>query len=367
MKQKALRLKNHFLFATAASLFLVLAACAGNESQSGQIKIGIFVPLSGDTTSYGVGVRRGIEIAYAEWKLKGLTNVKLIYEDSRCEARSAVNAVNKLISVDQVSVLIGEVCSGGTLAAAPIAEKNHVPLVTPASTSPAISEAGDYIWRTIPSDALQGAFGAGLVIGKGFKKLAIIYPNEDYGVGFSKVLDKSFKEKGGAVVANEAFPRGSVDLRGQLTKIKNAKPDALYLISNSPDSALAALRQIKELGITAVLFASEGVKTPEVAVLPSAEGLILTSVSAGTSAFIDKHRELYHEEPGPFSAQAYDAFTAVAMAILKGSGDRASIQKNLPSIAFEGAGGKIAFDKNGDVTGTYDVLVVRKGKFEPVR
>lgn len=332
---------------------------ASTEAEKKQIRIGFMGPLTGDAASYGIGIKKGVELAIRDSK----ENARLIAEDSKCEGKEAVNAITKLVNVDRVQVIIGEVCSGATLAAAPIAESNKVVLISAASTSPKITGAGEYIFRVVPSDALQGDFGAQLVAKKGYKKLAILYSNEDYGVGFTEVLAASFTRLNGTVVAKEAFERGASDVRTQLTKIKAAKPDALYIISNSPDSAVAALRQIKELGITAARFGSEGLKGPEVAKSGVGEGLMVTSVSVGTSDFVAKHKAAYGEEPGPFAAQGYDAVTAVLRAIKGGASTGSEIKDALSRMIFDGASGRIAFDAKGDVAGNYDVYELRNATF----
>jgi branched-chain amino acid transport system substrate-binding protein len=348
-------------------LALTLTALISCERKTGEvkkevIKIGFIGPLTGDAASYGLSIKRGVDLAAKEM---GLNNVRLVYEDSRCEGKEAVTAVNKLISVDRVSAIIGEVCSGATLAAAPVAEQNGVVMISAASTSPKITDAGKYIFRTVPSDALQGDFGARLVYRKGYRRLAILYSNEEYGLGFNNVLMDSFTKAGGEVVSSETFERGSTDLRTQLTKIKSSKPDAIYIISNSPDSAAAALKQLKELGIDAALFGSEGLKSDAVikGAGAAAEGLILTSVSSGTTDFARRHRDAYGEPPGPFAAQGYDAFKAIAITIKQGASTGQEIMNALAAVEFDGASGRIKFDENGDVSGNYDIYVVKDGVF----
>lgn len=332
------------------------------EEKIEKIKIGFIGPLTGDAASYGESIKRGVKLAQREMALE---NLELIFEDSKCDPKEAVNAINKLINVDKVVAVIGEACSGATLAAAPIAEKNEVVLISPASTSPKITTAGDYIFRVVPSDALQGDFGANLVFQKGYRKLAILYSNEEYGVGFEKVLRESFEKLGGKVVKSESFERGAVDLRTQITKIKIVEPEAIYIISNSPDSAVSALRQIKELGLKAALFGSEGLKSQDIldGAQEAAEGLIVTSVSSGTSDFVTLHQEVYNLEPGPFAAQGYDAFKALALAIEQGAKSGKEIKNLLYTLTFAGASGFIAFDENGDVAGNYDVFLVKNNQF----
>lgn len=331
------------------------------EQTQTEVKLGFMGPLSGDAASYGESIKRGLELAQKE---SGL-NVEIVYEDSKCDGKEAVNAINKLINVDQVVAIVGEVCSGATLAAAPVAEQNRVVMISPSSTSPKVSEAGAYIFRTVPSDALQGDFGARLVYDKGLRKLAVLYSNEEYGLGFNNVLKESFPKLGGELVASEAFERGAVDLRTQITKVKAANPNAIYIISNSPDSAVAVLKQLKELGVQATVFGSEGLKSEDITkgAGEAAEGLILTTVSSGTSDFIARHQAEYGTDPGPFAAQGYDAMKALTLAIEDGANAGTKIKNKLADLEFDGASGKIKFDERGDVAGNYDVFVVKDGKF----
>jgi branched-chain amino acid transport system substrate-binding protein len=335
----------------------------GNAISKGDvIKVGVIIPLSSDAASYGLSVQKGIDLAKDELKLN---NFEIIYEDSKCDGKESVNAINKLISVDKVQVVIGELCSGATLAVAPIAEQNEVILISPASTSPEITKAGDFIFRTVPSDLLQGKFAAKLVKDRGYNKLAILFSNEDYGLGFSEVLNDNFE---GVIVANEAFERGTSDLRSQLTKIKNSGADSIFIISNSPDSAVSALRQIKQLGIKAQIFGSEGLRSEDIikGAGSSAEGLILTSVNTGNFNFFKKYRSVYGESPGPFSPQGYDALQSISLAINNGAKNSKQIKDELYKMNFNGASGKIDFDRNGDVEGNYEVYFVKAGIFAPI-
>ncbi|MBC8501412.1 MAG: penicillin-binding protein activator [Nanoarchaeota archaeon] len=326
------------------------------------IKVGFMGPLSGDAASYGESIKRGVDLAMKEM---GLDNVELVVEDSKCEGKEAVTAINKLISLDGVVAIVGEVCSGATLAAAPIANENNVPMVSPSSTSPKVSEQGEYTFRTVPSDALQGDFGANLAYDRGYRKLAVLYTNEEYGLGFNNVLTESFAALGGEVVASETFERGAVDIRTQLTKTKDAEPDVIYIISNSPDSTVAALQQMTELGIEAAIFGSEGQKSPAIleGAGESAEGMVVTAVSSGTSGFIERHQAEYGEAPGPFAAQGYDAFKAIGLAVEQGATTGEEIKNALFGSDFDGASGHIVFDENGDVSGNYDVFEVQNGEF----
>ncbi|MED5580419.1 MAG: penicillin-binding protein activator [Nitrospinota bacterium] len=361
-----MRKSHFFLLGFFVLVFSIFSYFSFSEINAAKkiVKIGFMAPLTGGAASYGLSIKKGVDLANKEI---GGGFLKIVYEDSKCSGKEAVSAINKLISIDKVSAIVGEVCSGATLASAPIAERNKVVMISSSSTSPKITNAGVYIFRTVPSDALQGDFGAKYVYSKGYRKLAILFSNEEYGLGFSKVLSKSFAKVGGAIVAKEKFKRDATDLRTQLTKIKSSAPDSIYIISNSPPSAVSALKQIKELGIRSALFGSEGLKSDAVSKgsAGSAEGLIVTSVSSGTNSFAKRHLKVYGKSPGPFAAQAYDALKAIALAVGKGARTGTQIKSNLSGISFDGASGRIKFDSNGDVSGNYDIFVVKAGKFVP--
>ena len=350
----------------AAALLLIGGGCAqqavdngGNGDLSSEpLKVGVMVPLSGDAASYGTSVRQGAELAVQEL---GLENVELVFEDSKCEGKDAAAAVSKLINIDGVDAIIGELCSGATLAAAPVAEGASKVMISPASMAPTVSDAGDYIFRTVPSDASQGLFGAQLAKDRGFERMAVLYTNDDYGVGFDAVLKERAPALGVSVVASEAVERKTVDLRTQLTKIKGANPDVVYIISISPDTAAAALKQIKELELNVAVIGSEGLKADEVVAgaQGGAEGLIVTAVSAGTEAFTAAHNAAYGADPGPFSAQSYDALHALVQA----HASEGELKDALYNVSFDGVSGPIAFDENGDIEASYQVFEVKDGAF----
>jgi len=353
-----------------------------------KIKIGFMGPLSGDAVSYGENIKRGFDLALKNSGLStsldvaldkslktSLSNISVIYEDSKCDAKESLKSVEKLINTDKVVAIVGEVCSGATLSAAPIAESNKVVMISSSSTSPSITEAGNFIFRTIPSDALQGDFGAKIVYNKGYKKLAILYSSEQYGVDFNKILSDSFTKLGGKIVIAESFKKNPTDLKSQFKKIISKKPDALFIVSNSSADAVLALKQVKTSKLKAALFGSEALKSDDILTfvkdtagsskIPSVvEGLRVLSIASGTEDFIANYNEEYKLSPGPFAAQAYDAFWSIAQAIGAGAKTGEEIRASLVDIEFNGASGHIKFDKNGDVSENYEVYVVKDGKFQ---
>ena len=171
------------------------------------IKLGVTIPLTGDLASFGTGEKDAMEIAAQEINSAGGINGKkleLVIEDTKCDAKEGISAANKLINIEKVSVIVGEVCSGSVLAMAPITEQSKTILFATAASSPKITNAGDYVFRDYPSDAYQGKFAAEYSYNKlGKRKVGLLYMQIDYGIGVKDAFKNRFKELGGQVVSEE--------------------------------------------------------------------------------------------------------------------------------------------------------------------
>ncbi|MCL5010795.1 MAG: ABC transporter substrate-binding protein [Patescibacteria group bacterium] len=332
-------------------------------------------PLTGDAAIYGASPKKGAELAISEINANGGINGKkleLVAEDSKCDAKEAVNAINKLANIDKVKFIIGGMCSSETLAAAPIAESNKVVMVSPVSTNYKVSQAGDYIFRTVASDALQGKKAAELAYQMGFRKTAILYiSTNDYGPGLEMVFKAEFAKLGGQVVISESHAAGDADFRTQLTKMKSANPDVLYLPSQMPENALV-VKQAKELGIACQIIGTETIQDEKFieAVGEAANGIIFTSFTqykgATAYAFSAKFKQMFGEEKAIYSDYAYDAVYALskAMATCKNPQDSECVKAELYKTDFVGATGPVAFDENGDVEGKdFAVFKIENNKF----
>ena len=171
------------------------------------------------------------------------------YEDDKCNGVQSVSAVNKLISSDKVVAILGGVCSSSLLPVAPIVEQAKVPMIGYCTTAPAITNAGDYVFRDVPSDLFQGKFSAGYAYNTLAKRKAgIIFIKDDWGVGVSSAFADEFKKLGGSVVAQEGYDPTATDLRTQLTKVKSAGADILYF-AGFPDGTIIGLRQAGAMGL----------------------------------------------------------------------------------------------------------------------
>jgi branched-chain amino acid transport system substrate-binding protein len=207
---------------------------SSGDSGTGDIIIGQVASLTGDTATFGVSSSEGLKLALDEINAKGVLNGRKIQvktEDDRSLPDEAKTATEKLITRDKAVAIIGEIASSRSIAMAPVAQDNKVPMLSPGSTNPKVTEIGDYIFRACFIDPFQGTAVATFAMapkpeGLGLKRFAILYPvNSDYGMGLREFFGNAVKKAGGKIVADEAYAEKSdVDFRGQLTKIKQSNP-----------------------------------------------------------------------------------------------------------------------------------------------
>ena len=247
-------------FAGLAVMTFALAGCA--KSSGDTVKIGGVAPLSGSVAVYGVECKNGIDLAVEEINAAGGIagkKVEFICEDDEGSPDKTVNAFKKLITKDCVKYVIGSLTSGCTQAITTLAQASKVVQIAPAATSPAITDAGNYIFRACFIDPFQGTVGGKFAAENlKAKRAAILYDSgNDYSVGLSENFQISFKANGGEVVALESYSTGDKDFNAQLTKIKNAKPDVVYLRDYYGTVALIA-KQLSALGINTPIVGADG-------------------------------------------------------------------------------------------------------------
>ncbi len=298
-------------------LIIWWATSEKGPSEEGPIKIGVLAPLTGDVAAVGQNLRAGVELAVEEINANGGINgrnLEVIFEDGICNAKDATNAANKLVNIDKVPVIIGGLCSSETLAAAPIAENAETVLLSPCSSSPDITDAGDYIFRDYPSDTFQGKKGAEIAYDElGSRNAAILYCLSDWCVGLDRVFKETFTGLGGSIVAEESFEQKSRDLRTQLTKIKAANPDLIYFVSYT-ESAVNGLKQIKELGIEIKILGADAWNDPTIPEEAgnSAEGIMYTMPFSPLTDKFETDMKAKAGEVTICTPQAYDAVNIIA-------------------------------------------------------
>jgi branched-chain amino acid transport system substrate-binding protein len=335
------------------------------KAEPRSVKVGVLDPVSGVWTNVGTSIKSGIEFATKESAADGLT-VTYIYKDTNCEAAKAEQAAKELVS-EGVIAIIGDLCSGSTLAAVPIAAAAHIPVVSATSTNPKLTGSSPYFSRTIPSDALSSQFTADLFYKKAkFTKLAIIHSDDTYGVGLNDAVKAAFEKQGGSVVTSQSFKNESTNVSTQMDAIKTANPDALYIVTSSSVTWIKIMQSLKDMGLTFPVYSSESLK--DLTFIKDAgglaEGMFIIAVSDGTAAYVEKYQGAYGEDPGLYNAQAYDAARTVIEALNSGAKAGEEMRAAIRSASFDGASGHIKFDQNGDVSANFSVFKVVNGKFK---
>lgn len=359
---------------------LFLAIILGNLGCSKgekDIKVGVLMPLTGTAASLGVPAFNAMQLAIDEANQKreeGDPKVVLIPEDTKALAPMGVSSIQKLINVNKIKIAIGPLTSTVTLAVSPIAEKNKFVIISPGSSAPAISESGDYIFRNELSDLDGGRTQAQIAIDKlGFKKMACVYINTDYGSGLYKVFKEVYEAKGGEIVLAEAFMPGTTDFRTIITKIISESVDAVFLIAI--DEVLNFVKQKEELGLKTKIFTTPIFENidylNELGKL--AEGILYVyygqydpnSTDENIKSFISKYQERFKDSPTYYSALAYDAANIIYKALKNANFELDKVKNEIYKIqGFQGVTGETSFDKNGDVSKPVSLKVVKNGKFQ---
>jgi branched-chain amino acid transport system substrate-binding protein len=356
---------------------VVFTQCRLSSTGGGDTyRIGAVLPLTGDAAQWGIPARRGASLAVEETNTSSDLSGKkfeLVVEDSRCSPRDGVSAFTSLLATTKPSVVLGAVCSSVTLAIAPIAEREHVVLVSPASTNPEISQAGDFVFRVIPSDDLRGrVFADYLYEQKGFRRVAILYINNEGGVGNRNAFRERFESRGGMIVAEETYTQDATDVRSQLTRLKAGGAEALVVVSYPRDTVLV-LRQVRELGLDLPLFfQTEAVEDANVLreAGSTAQGVtyILPAPPEGEAAerFRRGYRKRYGTDPELFAAEAYDVIMLFRDFVAEGGIHTPPTSDSFRDYLYKvrgyaGASGTITIDKNGDVRKPMAIKTIKDG------
>ena len=301
------------------ALIAALAALAGCAKREAEIKVGEYGSLTGSTATFGISSKNGIELFVDNLNAQGGVGGKKIHvlvEDDQSKPEEAATAVNKLIAQDGVVSVLGEVASSRSLAAAPICQSAGVPMISPSSTNPRVTEIGDYIFRVCYIDPFQG-----MVIAKfarntlHFSKAGIFRDNKnDYSVGLANYFAESFKGMGGTIVADEAYSEGDQDFKAQLTNIKGKKPEFIFVPGYYTEVGLIA-RQARELGLTVPMLGGDGWVSDRL--LEIAQDALNGSYFVNhyyendpnplVQNFVQSYRKRYNATPDGLAALAYDA------------------------------------------------------------
>ena len=358
------------------SISLVTSGC----NQKKEIKIGVILSLTGKVTKYGEDSKRGMDIAVEEINAgkKYPFSLKLLYEDDKAEATTAVSALRKLIEVDRVPIIVGFILSNNALACAPIAESKKVNILITCASAEKIKDAGDYIFRIRESAAIHGREMANYARNTlTINEVAILYANAENGYSYSRAFQEEFLKLGGTIVFTESFEEGEKDFRSLITKAKAKNPEGVYL-AGLPIELGLILQQSKELKFEPKNWiASSGAEDPKLIEIAkgAADGLIISSPPFDPSSsnekvkdFVKSYQKQYNSEPAVLAANGYDAVYIIADVIRQYGSSSEEIKTGLYHIKdFEGVGGRISLDEFGEAQRPVLFKKVINEKFEIIK
>jgi branched-chain amino acid transport system substrate-binding protein len=367
----------------------ILAACllvlACSPAWAEKIKIAVAAPLTGPAASYGENIKSGVETKVEEINAAGGINgamVEVAYFDELCDPKEAATVAPNIVRNKDIVGIVGHVCSSAHLAALPTYVRMGIPVISPTATNVTISEQNKdrqgRVWsfRNVYRDDYQGNFLANYAKEVlGLEKIAVFYENNDYGIGLKNAFVEEAKNIGLTVVGEEGYVKGSTDFTPQLTKLKNADPDGLFISGYYNEGALIA-DQAQKLGMDVAKFGADGLDNVDYIKLGGAAAnntymtvpFLAAAAPAQAQGFIKKFEEKYDRDLDWMSANAYDAAGKLAAAVAAVGADREKVRDYLagldsPENAYQGITGPTYFNEKGDPEKMAYVKMVKDEKF----
>jgi len=349
----------------------------GGDNDTGPIKVGYYGDLSGRTSNFGQSTKNGVMMAAVEINKAGGINgrqIQILSEEDEGRPEKAATVVTKLIDQDKVIALLGEVASGNSLAAAPKAQAAKVPMISPSSTNPAVTQVGDYIFRVCFIDPFQGEVMAKFAANTLHAKKAAIMEdfNSPYSRGLTEFFESSFKKLGGQVITKQTYTQGDRDYKGQLTSIRSANPDVIYVPGYYGEVGVIA-KQAKQLGINVPLLGGDGWDAPQLFEL-GGEALngdyisnhySVEDPSPAIQKFVGDFNSRYKIKPDALAALGYDAMRVLADAIKRGGTTNGPKLRDAIAATkdFPGVTGVITINAERNAVKSAVVLKIQDGKF----
>ncbi len=359
-------------FAVAALLF---ASCA--KQQTDTIKIGEFASMTGKEATYGQASHKGTLLAIEEVNATGGVlgkKLELLTEDNQSKAGESATIVKKFISRDKVVAVLGEVASSRSLEAAPICQAAGIPMITPSSTSPEVTAKGDYIFRVCFIDPFQGTVMAKFAQNtlKVRRVGLLTSASSAYSVGLAKYFKERFAADGGVVALEQKFSEGDKDFRAQLTAIKAAKVEGIFVPGYYAEAALIC-KQAQDLGLTVPIFGADGWESPELVEIggKAVEGTFFATHYSPENSdpvvtkFNARFRQRWGDVSDTLTGLGYDSVMMLVDALKRaGTTEPAKLRGALAVTKnFPGVTGTITLDEQRNPTKSAVVLTVKNGKF----
>jgi branched-chain amino acid transport system substrate-binding protein len=350
---------------------------AASEGLPEEVKIGVYMPMTGDTATFGISSTNGFNLALKKLNAGGGINgsrVKLIVEDDRGQPEEAKTVVTRLISKERVVAVLGEVGSTRSIVAAATCQQNQVPMLTPSSTNEKVTKKGDYIFRVCFIDPFQGEVGAKFAYEfLKLKRAAILTDiKNDYSVGLTKSFRDAFLKLGGEIVIEKNYQAGDTNFNAQLTSIRDANVELIYAPGYYGDIS-QIIKQARELGVKQPFIGGDGWDSPDLwrgggAALNGcfiSNHYSVDNPDPRVQSFVREFSAEFGEAPDALAALAYDGANVLFDAIRRANSvDGAKIRDALAQTAgFPGVSGDITINRERNAVKSAVVLELQDGKY----
>jgi len=363
--------------AAAAIALLLGLACSKPRAPDAAIAIGEYSSMTGTTATFGQSTDQGIRLAVDEINASdGVLGRRLavFLEDDQSRPEEAATAATKLVNQKHVVAMLGEASSSRSLAAAPICQANRVPMVSPSSTNPRVTEVGDYIFRVCFIDSFAGAVMARFAAGslKLTRVALLVDVRNDYSIGLATYFREQFKTLGGQILAEQSYSEGDSDFHAQLTQLKAVNPEAIYVPGYYTEVGTIA-RQARELGIKAPFLGGDGWDSPKLWEIGGealngsyfANHYSVDDPNPAVQKFVGDYRARYKLVPDALAALGYDAARILADAMRRaGSTAGEKVRDALAATKdFPGVTGKITLNADRNPIKPAVMLRIENGRF----
>lgn len=370
-----------FGFATIVTFSLFSLVITPSIEAAGTLKIAVAGPFTGSVAAFGEMIKKGAQLRAEEINKNGGINGKqleLVFEDDTGKDKEASLVATRIASNRKILAVVGHFNSSCSLAGKPIYKRNKIVELSPGSTNVNVCKGSDYTFRNLYRDDFQGSFAAKYIrtVLTKVQTVAVFFDNDDYGRGLRDSFKKSADLVGLSIVADEAYDRDTTDYKAQLTKIKSADPDLIFIAGLYSQAGLI-LSQARESGISAQFFGADGVDSPKLLEIAgeAANGIYITTPfifglegNEEAEQVNEAFKKKFDKSPDTWAALTYDAVGMIAEAIAKGGEKRKAIRDYLGSLTspekgYRGITGLTYFDEHGDCLKPAYVKQVIEGKF----
>jgi branched-chain amino acid transport system substrate-binding protein len=361
--------------------WVLLTGCSkppgASTPSSDVIKVGEFASMTGSEATFGQSSHKGTQMGVDDLNSAGGVlgkKIQLLTEDDQSQAGQPATVVRKLISSDGVVAILGEVASSKSLEAAPICQENKIPMISPSSTNPKVTETGDYIFRVCFIDPFQGTVMANFAR-KTLKlqNVAVLTDvKSDYSLGLAKFFKESFIADGGKIGAEQNYGGGDKDFSAQLTAIKAENPDGIFVPGYYTEVGLIVL-QARQLGISVPMFGGDGWESSSLVPIggKALEGCYYSThyspqdTSSAVQGFVKEFQAKFNETPDAMAALGYDSVMILADAMKRGgSTEGAKVRDALAATKdFPGITGEITIDADRNASKPAVILTITNGQF----